>query len=141
MRILRAGLVMMTMIACGGEEPAAEPAAPPPTEPAATAETVDMGNGDTSMPGDPEAGALVYAETCQPCHAADGRGNGGMTGGDFVGEPVRLQKGNDVLLREIAEGINNGSRVMPPHEDILSAQQRMDALSYVRQQWGESETP
>ncbi|MBW2465133.1 MAG: cytochrome c [Deltaproteobacteria bacterium] len=94
----------------------------------------DNANADTSMPGDPVAGEAVYTTSCVACHGADGRGNGGI-GGDFIGEPERLAQDNAVLLAKIADGIT-GNRVMPPHRDSLTEQQRKDSLSYIRQQWG-----
>ena len=92
---------------------------------------------DTSLPGDPAAGQAIYEANCQACHGADGRGNGGV-GGDFVGEPERLQQDNEVLLTTIADGIS-GARTMPPQRDLLTEEERRNALSYIRQTFGSSE--
>ena len=111
-------------LACGGEE-------------ASTGnEGANAAAADTSLPGDPVAGEAVYVANCLACHGADGAGNGGVTGGDFIGEPARLQQGNDVLLGEIADGINRNGKVMPPWKDTLTEQQRKDALSYIRHHFG-----
>ena len=138
MIVLMAGL---GMLGCGGEEAAA--GGDEPTEDhAATDESTETEhpsneNADTSIPGDPEAGEAVYVANCQACHGADGRGNGGV-GGDFVGDPERLQQDNAVLLGKIADGIS-GARTMPPMRDILSVEERTNALSYIRQTFGTSE--
>jgi mono/diheme cytochrome c family protein len=95
--------------------------------------------GDHSLPGDAVAGEVVYRANCIACHAENGRGNGGMTGADFVGDRRRLSKNNDTLLRSIREGVPN-SPPMPAHQDILTDQQMRDALSYVRQHFGPSGT-
>ena len=92
---------------------------------------------DTSLPGDPAAGQAIFEANCIACHGRDGRGNGGL-GGDFVGEPQRLQQDNAVLLGHIADGIN-GARIMPAQRDILTEEQRRDVLSYIRQQFGAHE--
>jgi len=128
--LLFLALLSSFALACGGEEAATsgstgEPAAAP-SAPAA----------DISLPGDAAAGEAVYTANCLPCHGADGTGNGGLTGGNFIAEPERLQKGNDVLLGEIADGINRNGRVMPPWKDTLTEQQRKDALSYIRHHFG-----
>jgi len=91
---------------------------------------------DRSLPGDPEAGALVYNRICVACHGADGRGNGGVTGADFVGDPSRLAKGNDVLIHSITVGILDKNPPMPAQGQALSEQEIRDALSYVRQTFG-----
>lgn len=112
--------------ACGGQDAAPNGAATGATGAAA----------DLSLPGDPAAGEAVYTANCLPCHGADGTGNGGVTGGNFIAEPERLQKGNDVLLGEIADGINRNGRVMTAFKDTLTEQQRKDALSYIRHHFG-----
>ena len=125
--LLVISLLISFALACGGEEGAPSGA----TTGASTGAPADL-----SLPGDPAAGEAVFTANCLPCHGADGTGNGGVTGGNFIGEPARLQQGNDVLLREIADGINRNGRVMPPWKDSLTEQQRKDALSYIRHQFG-----
>lgn len=132
MRTLVFFTILSTLaLACGGEE---APAAGEAT--GASTETPSAPAADTSLPGDPVAGEAVYTANCLPCHGADGTGNGGLTGGNFIGEPERLQQGNDVLLGEIADGINRNGRVMPPWKVTLTEQQRKDALSYIRHHFG-----
>jgi mono/diheme cytochrome c family protein len=113
--------------ACGGEEGATT---------GASTETPSAAAADISLPGDAAAGEAVYTANCLACHGADGTGNGGMTGGNFIGEPERLQQGNDILLAEIADGINRNGKVMPAWKDTLTEQQRKDALSYIRHHFG-----
>ena len=93
-------------------------------------------NIDTSLPGDPVAGKKVFNTVCLACHGANGRGNGGVTAADFIKDISRLEKDNKVLLNSIANGIQNGSRIMPPQKGVLSEKQMKDALSYIRQQFG-----
>ena len=152
-RKLLVGLGLGTALAiaiasCGGES--AEPT--PPTPPAAPAPSTASGagargaaagpmtgpefDGDHSLPGDPVAGQIVYQASCVACHAANGRGNGGLTGADFVGDRRRLAQNNDTLLRSIREGVPTASPAMPAHRDILSDTQMRDALSYVRATFG-----
>ncbi len=92
---------------------------------------------DTSLPGDPIAGARVYRRVCATCHGMDGRGNHGLTAADFLKESWRLKKDNKVLLNSIRNGVKEGSRVMPPQKGILTDKQIKDALSYVRQRFGQ----
>jgi len=139
---------------CGGEEAAASTPAEPvaATAPAGggtgasrTGSARSRGDdfdpslpeyqGDHSIPGDPVAGQAVYTANCAACHAANGQGNGGMTGADFVNDRRRLARNNETLVRSITEGINN-SPAMPPHRDILTEQQILDALSYIRTTFG-----
>ena len=93
---------------------------------------------DTSLPGDPVAGKKVYDKVCMACHAADGKGNGGITGGNFVGEPERLNQDNALLIKQILEGKKTPGKTvfMPPQKTILSEQEVKDALSFVRQSFG-----
>lgn len=88
-----------------------------------------------SLPGDPVAGAAIYARVCVACHAADGRGNGGLTGGNFS-EPARLAKTNTLLLSEIRDGLNRGPVAMPAQRGALSDQEMKDALAYIRKTFG-----
>lgn len=146
-----AGLTL-TAVACGGEDTATAPRAStrPGTKAAKATKATkakapvkaavdDMTGpeyqGDHSLPGDPAAGATTYQQFCVACHAADGRGNGGVTGGDFVGDRRRLAKNNETLLRAIRDGVNN-TPPMPSWRASLNDQQMKDVLSYVRQQFG-----
>lgn len=91
---------------------------------------------DTSLPGDPEAGAEVYNRVCIACHAADGKGNGGLTGANFVDDKSRLAKGNDELIHSITEGRLDANPPMPPQGQALSQTEIKNALSYVRYTFG-----
>ena len=124
-----AGLTI-TSWGCGDDDD--EPTSEPTTEP--TEPTAPTGPADTSLPGDPVAGEPIYTSKCIACHGADGRGNGGI-GGDFIGEPERLQQDNAILLEKIAKGIT-GNRVMPPHDGVLSEEEQKNALAYIRSAFG-----
>lgn len=87
------------------------------------------------LPGDPEAGADVYGRVCAACHGQDGKGNGGLTGADFVNDETRLAKSNEQLLASIRDGVD-ANPPMPPQGSILSEQEMKDALSYIRQEFG-----
>lgn len=106
--------------ACGGEE-----------EGETSGET-----GDHSLPGDPVAGAEVYAANCVACHDAHGTGNGGLTGANFVGDPTRLAKTNEQLLTSIRDGVTTGATPMPAHAELLTDEQMHDALAYIRHEFG-----
>lgn len=141
-----AGALGGALVACGADEAAPTPPTTPPPSTTSTptgsgggaAEAPLTGpdyDGDHSLPGDPVAGETVYRTNCIACHAADGRGNGGITGADLARDPRRLAKNNDALLRSIREGVS-ASPAMPAHRDILTDQQMRDALSYVRATFG-----
>lgn len=151
---LLVALACSAVLACGGEPEASSAPEPTTTSPAtggggggggggrgsgaATgALTGPEYEGDHSLPGDPVAGEAVYRANCIACHTESGRGNGGITGADFVGDRRRLAKNNDTLLHSIREGVPN-QPPMPAHRDILTDQQMRDALSYIRQHFGSS---
>ncbi len=113
--------------ACGGEEESSGGSG----ESSESAESVDR-----SLPGDADAGEAIYQRICVACHAADGRGNGGMTGADFVGDETRLAKSNDELLTAIRDGVTTGSTPMPAQRDALSDEEMRDVLSYIRREFG-----
>jgi caa(3)-type oxidase subunit IV len=89
-----------------------------------------------SAPGDPARGQLVYQKICIACHGPDGRGNGGKTAADFVGDRARLAKSDDDLLRVIDGGLTGKIGTMPPWRGVITAQEQRDALAYIRQQFG-----
>ena len=91
---------------------------------------------DRSLPGDPDAGAAVYARICIACHGADGKGNGGLTGANFVGDPTRLAKSNEQLIHSITYGILDKNPPMPAQGQVLSEQEIKDVLSYIRREFG-----
>jgi len=91
------------------------------------------------LPGDPVAGEAVYTKVCLACHGADGKGNGGLTGLNFVAEPTRLNKTNEELLTSIRDGFKGKNVVMPAHKDTLTDKEMKDALSYVRKRFGRTE--
>jgi len=94
------------------------------------------GDDDQGLPGDPVAGAAVYGRVCVACHSADGRGNGGLTGANFVGDATRLAKTNTQLLVSIRNGVTTGASPMPAQQGVLSEQEMKDVLSYIRKQFG-----
>lgn len=81
-------------------------------------------------------GRRVYLTYCVACHQADGRGGGipGFAAADFVGDPTRLGKSDDVLLTSIAAGIDG--KGMPPFGQILNADERRDVLAFIRAAFG-----
>ncbi len=130
MLILLALLVSGSLIGCKKKASAPAPAT------RKVAKRAIAKNVDTSLPGDPVAGAKIYARICLACHGANGRGNGGMTAADFIKDTSRLAKDNKVLLNSIANGIKNGMRVMPAQKGVLSKKEMKDALSYIRKTFG-----
>ena len=90
------------------------------------------------LPGDPVAGKEIYEKKgCLACHGADGKGNGGITGANFISDKTRLAKSNAELLHSVREGIVGKSVSMPPQKDLMSDKEINDALAYIRQTFGE----
>lgn len=85
-----------------------------------------------------ERGARVYAANCQACHQADGSGRIGtlQMAANFVEDTERMAKSDEELLQSIANGRKGTVGQMPPWGAILSEQQRVDALAYVRERFG-----
>ena len=137
----RIAILMLALVAslaaCDDAEP--EAAAAPAVEPQAEGAPSPYADGDFSLPGDPEAGAAVYQRSCVACHAADGKGNGGMTGANLADDETRLGKSNGELIHAITNGILDKTPPMPPQQGILSEQEIKDALAYVRHQFGGTE--
>lgn len=89
--------------------------------------------------GDPVRGAQVYQETCIACHGENGRG--ALEGvPDFTDPRGRLAKADEVLVRNMIEGLQSpGSPMpMPPKggNPDLSDQDMADALAYLRREFG-----
>ena len=83
-------------------------------------------------------GAAVYATYCQTCHQPDGRGLGGKTAGDFVGDPAILAQPDAALLDTIARGKAGRIGAMPGFGSMLTPQQQRDVLAYLRATFGQS---
>jgi mono/diheme cytochrome c family protein len=81
-------------------------------------------------------GAATYRRYCVACHGVDGRGNGGITGKDFVADKLALAARNDA---ELASSVRDGKRgergVMPAHKPVLSDAQISEVVGYVRQRF------
>lgn len=81
-------------------------------------------------------GAATYRRYCVACHGADGRGNGGITGKDFVGDKLSLAAISD---SDLAASVRDGKRgergVMPAHKPVLNDAQINEVVGYVRQRF------
>jgi mono/diheme cytochrome c family protein len=90
---------------------------------------------------DPRLGLRVYRTFCIQCHRDDGRGGGlpGVSAADFTLADGVLRKNDDELAHRIARGAENGT--MPPFGYVLSQQQILDVLAYIRGEFDPNETP
>jgi mono/diheme cytochrome c family protein len=89
-----------------------------------------------------EAGEGTYRRYCVGCHGADGRGNGGITGADFVaGRELLGQKPDAELTLSVREGKRGERAVMPAHKPVLNDAQIADVVAYVRRRFFQSATP
>ena len=79
-------------------------------------------------------GEKIYSQYCQSCHQPDGRGLKGKLAGDFVGQPERLWKSDENLLKVIRDGIPGTAMVA--WKSKLSKAERRNVLAYIRSQWG-----
>lgn len=137
------------LLACGGDEPAkapprvapqtetparAEPAAPTARAPEAAARPYPC------IPGDPAAGAPLYATLCASCHGAHGEGDG-PAGAGLDPKPTRHNDGatmnplsNDRLRTVIARGgaAAGLSPQMPAWGSAIGQQGVWDVLAFVR---------
>lgn len=82
---------------------------------------------------DPKLGQRVYATFCIQCHRPDGKGGGlpGVGAADFTRPGGVLAAKSDAELADrIARGIEG--KTMPPFGYVLSPQQIVDVLAFVR---------
>jgi mono/diheme cytochrome c family protein/glucose/arabinose dehydrogenase len=91
-------------------------------------------------PGDVKLGARVYTTFCAQCHRIDGKGGGlpGVGAADFTRTGGPLTKPDDELLRRIGEGIPG--KTMPPFGYVLSQQQIVDVLAFIRTKFAPTTT-
>ncbi len=87
------------------------------------------------VPPDPTAGKAIYETSCMPCHGADGRGDGSMSG-NLPEPPPEI--GNPELARQSRPAdwywiITNGNleKLMPGFVNSLDDRSRWDVLAYV----------
>lgn len=93
--------------------------------------------------GSAEKGRIVYDKYCFYCHGRQGRGDGAIGiavtphPADFVRDTRKMEKSDEELFKSISEGIRReiGSEemAMPRWKDILTEEERWDALAYVRE--------
>jgi mono/diheme cytochrome c family protein len=81
-------------------------------------------------------GRSVYRSHCIACHQADGQGNRGTTGADFVHDEARMARSDEELLRSIEHGLTGRVGVMPAWGAILTEDERRAALAYIRATFG-----
>ena len=83
------------------------------------------------------AGAATYAESCQSCHGADGKGVDGVAPA-LAGNSSVTSKGADTVVRSVLQGFAPQGRwgVMPSFNQTLSSQDIADVANYVRTAWG-----
>jgi mono/diheme cytochrome c family protein len=83
-----------------------------------------------------QPGEASYRRYCVGCHGADGRGNGGVTGADFVAQRETIgAKADAELATSVREGKRGERAVMPAHKPVLSDAQIADAIAYVRKRF------
>ena len=86
-----------------------------------------VGNLDFSFM-DPRTGVEVYTTFCVSCHGEDGRGH--VEGAaDFVGDRRRMRKTDEELLESIREGKGE----MPRWSGILTEEEMVNVLQYIRE--------
>jgi putative copper export protein/mono/diheme cytochrome c family protein len=79
-------------------------------------------------------GAQIYAANCALCHGVDGRGDG-PAAANLPRKPATLTAAHLLTHRvgDLFWWISHGrSQAMPAFADILSAQQRWDAVNFIR---------
>ena len=86
-----------------------------------------------------DPGESTYRRYCVGCHGADGRGNGGITGADFVAARELLgQKPDTELALSVREGKRGERAVMPAHKPVLNDAQIGEVVAYVRKRFFQS---
>ena len=97
-----------------------------------------MGCADKSVPasGDAEQGSSQYVEYCQSCHGDARTGEGGTPDAPTHGPEGHTWHHADGQLVDIILGrLQYPGRVMPSFGDILSDQQALNILAYLKTNW------
>ncbi|OGQ56241.1 MAG: hypothetical protein A3J24_02825 [Deltaproteobacteria bacterium RIFCSPLOWO2_02_FULL_53_8] len=97
---------------------------------------------DVKAAGSLEAGKKVYNKYCHFCHGMEGRGDGPVSIGisphpaDFTTDTKRMSKTDAELLKSLNDGIKREiggeAMFMPSWKTILTEQEKVDVLAYVR---------
>jgi mono/diheme cytochrome c family protein len=80
-----------------------------------------------------QRGQVLFGETCQMCHGADGTGSGPLRGffnpgpADLTSAPIQ-----NLPDTELFKIITTGRGLMPPQAETLSVHDRWDVINYVR---------
>lgn len=77
-------------------------------------------------------GERIYIMYCTSCHGYDGTGLNGL-GADFVNDKSILAKTDGTLLQSIFEGKGR----MPPWKNLLSVEQALNVIDYIRINFGD----
>ena len=84
------------------------------------------GNAAVAYAADPGNGAKIYATHCSGCHGDGGVSN--MPGAPDFSRRERLFQPDIALLASIRDGVS----VMPAYKGLLSDQEMLDVISYLR---------
>lgn len=88
--------------------------------------TVMLLSGSVAYAADPGNGARIYATHCSGCHGEGGVSN--MPGTPDFSRRERLFQPDMALLASIRDGVS----VMPAYKGLLSDQEMLDVISYLR---------
>ena len=85
-----------------------------------------LGHSNAAYAADPGNGARIYATHCSGCHGDGGVSN--MPGAPDFSRRERLFQPDMALLASIRDGVS----VMPAYKGLLSDQEILDVISYLR---------
>ena len=91
-----------------------------------TVATLLAGGSGMAYAADPGKGATIYATHCSGCHGDGGVSN--MPGTPDFSRRERLFQPDAALLASIRDGVS----VMPAYKGLLSDQEILDVIAYVR---------
>ena len=73
-------------------------------------------------------GITVYAEYCEQCHGPSGNGMGGMGGMGELRSYVKLMRTDE----ELFTSIRDGNMAMPGFDGVLTTDEILDVIAYMR---------
>ena len=87
--------------------------------------------------------AALYADSCGPCHGAQGAGGPPMLGPPLRGNALVVAPDPINVVRATVGGLaaHAGRLAMPAQLDGVTAQQMADIINYVRTSWGNTAAP